>query len=207
MVGEERPIRFHSLVMVVGGCIVLAWLVASAPEAATSTTSVTNRGDTQELARCSVPPRDSATLLAVLATPEEAMHHADPEDPEAAVQPAGSPRPITTTTAEAGVPASGETLADAREAIELFVACRNAGQVGGMMALVSDDFVRQAFAMNPDERAATAYLSATPRPRPADARITILDISDARQLPNGQITVVVQVSDPARRGNSRSMFD
>lgn len=124
----------------------------------------------------------------------------------AALLPAGSPRPVATTP-ESGVPADDATLSRARQTIELFVACQNAGIVGSMMALVSDDFVRQAFAMNSDERSATAYLSATPRPRPAGAQITILDVTDARQLPDRQITVVVEVIDPARRGNARPIFD
>lgn len=184
----------------------LAWLVIAVPQAAISAPSATNRGGTRQPVSCSVPPRDSASLIAVLATPATSPHHAKSEEPVAAMQPAGSPRPIGTTP-ESGVPAADDMLSRARQTIELFVACQNAGNVRSMMALVSDDFVRQAFAMNQDERATTAYFSATPQPRPADAQITIVDITDARQLPDGPITVVVAVIDPARRGNARLMFD
>jgi len=206
LVTEERLIRLRSLVIVVGGCFTFAWLVITMSQEATSAPSSTNRGGTQQPVSCSVPPRDSASVIAVLATPEVSSHYANPEEPVAAMQPAGSPRPIATTP-EPGAPADDATLSHARQTIELFVACQNAGNVGSMMALVSDDFVRQAFAMNSDERSATVYLSATPRPRPAGAQITILDVTDAQQLPDGQITVVVEVIDPARRGNARPMFD
>ncbi len=153
--------------------------------------------------RCEVAPRESASVRSLLATPSLDHHLVDEGE---TVQPMGSPRPIGTAT-EPGIPADEKTVGIARQVVERFVACQNGGNVGSMLALVSDDFVRQAFAMRSDQAAIDAYLTATPRPRPPTEQITIVSVRNARVLADGKITLEVDVIDPARRATGRPLID
>lgn len=189
--------------LIIAGSSILVGLVRLSPNAVADAVAKHDAVPFGQTTSCEVAPRESASVRSLLATPSLDHHLVDEGEP---VQPMGSPRLIGTAP-EPGIPADETIVAIARQVIERFVACQNGGNVGSMLALVSDDFVRQAFAMGSDQAAIDAYLTATPRPRPPTEQITIVDVRNARVLADGRITLDVDVIDPARRANGRPLTD
>ena len=124
--------------------------------------------------------------------PEEPSREPAPLDPELGGPP---PVPVGIELPE-GEPVDAATVAAVTASVRRFVACANAGDVGRMYALVSDEFLRQSVGNLPLTAAVVDYLSATPVPRPAESRTTLFAVREVRRLPDGRVGALVDDRDP-----------
>ena len=131
---------------------------------------------------CPAPPRSADELLSLWY---------DPTGSPVAVslEPDASPAALP-----AGKPADPETTAAIEEATQAWAACYNAGDVLGMLALLSDDLARrqgpQADATREETRAA---LEAPPLPVEP---LVVGEAQDARVLADGRVGAVFVFGDP-----------
>jgi hypothetical protein len=161
---------------------------------------------------CAVPRRDLTAIVAVLsppatpaATPQQ--HHEDHAGGQATpapIEPVGTPR-LLRPELPAGSPASAETVAGLTETMQRYLACANAGDVIGLMSLVSDDFLRQTFASSiVTESDLQAYADAG-RAVPADQRRRLVTIRETRQLADGRVAALVDIAPVAN--DNRAAID
>jgi hypothetical protein len=143
---------------------------------------------------CRVSPPAPETILAVLATPA-----ADPEGSAPGVPASGGQLTVASEDEfPTGESADAATAAAAAAVANEFAACLNARDVFRLFSLLSDDLLRTLGAevgLELESPADWATAAATqPTPVPKDARLLILEIRDARVLPDGRVGVV-QVQD------------
>lgn len=143
---------------------------------------------------CRVSPPSPEAILSVLATPGAEPTGSAPDVPVAGGQ-------LTVASEDefpTGEPADAATAEAAAAVANEFAACLNARDVFRLFSLLSDDLVRTMGAevgleMESPADWATAA-AAQPTPVPEGARLVILEIRDARVLPDGRVGVV-QVQD------------
>lgn len=145
---------------------------------------------------CTTTPRTLAEIEAVVAaaTPESqpAAPFAQPgEEP----MPLGTPLPVGVEL-PSGEPVDGATADRVNEVAEQYVACANGDNVLALAALVSDQFLQRSFVSPPSMAGTAGVFLATPEPRPAVARTTLLAVRDARRLPDGRVGVLLDLVDP-----------
>jgi mono/diheme cytochrome c family protein/uncharacterized membrane protein len=91
-------------------------------------------------------------------------------------------------------PASSEQIDAIRATVRELVACTNAGDTMRRLALYSDRRVAEAYPDGPTE--ALERIAGTPFPVLPDERVALLDISDARTLPDGRVAARVTIDNP-----------
>ena len=140
---------------------------------------------------CRVAPLSPEAMLSVLATPA-----AEPGSEATDVPAPGGQRTVASEDEfPTGEPADAAT-AEAVTAVENeVVACLNARDVFRLFSLMSDDLVRGLSAELGLETRSTEDLATAaatvPTPVPEGAREVVLEIRDARVLPDGRVGVVV----------------
>ena len=180
----SRLIGLVVALMAVGGALAVAGATAPAHAPSGSQVATPSPGrDVPGSEECRVEPRTLASLEA-LTTPVAGAPEPTPPSGTPAALPVGEPLDAATLAA---------ITATAREVI----ACRNAGEALRTLALYSDAFLRQYFAspgtFTPERYAAMA----TPRPLSPETRVALLDVREARRLPDGRAGATVVVEDPA----------
>jgi hypothetical protein len=161
---------------------------------------------------CAVPRRALAEIVAVLSPPATPagtphQHGADEAADQAtpvAVEPVGTPR-LLRPELPTGEPATAEVVAGLTETMQRYLACANAGDVIGLMSLVSDDFLRQSFASSLVTEADLRAYAEAGEPAPPDRRRRLVAIREARQLADGRVAALVDIA-PVVNPN-RSMID
>lgn len=138
--------------------------------------------DVPAAAECQVAPRSLDSFQA-LATPVAGA--------PAPTIPSGTPMPLP-----AGEPLDEATLAAVTATAREVIACNNAGERLRVLALFSDDFLRQSFGPLGVFPADLYQRLETPAPAPIEQQVALVEIRDARLLPDGRIGLVVVVDDP-----------
>jgi hypothetical protein len=125
----------------------------------------------------------------------------------------GSERPASTV--QTGPPADAGTVATVTATMRELTACQNAGDYRRQFALVTDDYLREFFAVvaevandvgMPPALAVLTFTSGSPRPRAEQVWITLESIADVRTLPDGRVSAVVVIRDPTREPEASSGF-
>lgn len=106
---------------------------------------------------------------------------------------AAEPPPLPLPPAE-GVTAGEADLAAIRAVARELVACSNAGDTMRRLALYSDDRVRKAYPEGPTT--ALERIAGTAVPVPAGDRVALLDVTEARRLPDGRLAARVTIDNP-----------
>ena len=157
---------------------------ATAQNDATPAAGTPVAGEVLDPALCTVEPRSAAELLA-LATPA-----ASPATP--AATPAAPEIPFG---AFAGTPADAETAAAYTAFIRQFWACNGHPEFSRVLALVTDEEVRQAFA--PEDLVAMAQpAEGTPEPGAELEPITLFAVLGIEVLPDGRVGAYSVVDTP-----------
>ena len=144
---------------------------------------------------CTVEPRSLASLSALAATPEPAT-----ASPAPASSPAAAPSPVVVAPI-AGTPADPATVTAIAATTRQMVACANARDTMRRLAVFSDDNIRPAFANGPTS--GFAALVATPAvPLPPETRIAVTAIQDVTVLPDGRVSAMVTLDNPANHSHS-----
>jgi hypothetical protein len=78
--------------------------------------------------------------------------------------------------------------------MQRYLACANAGDVIGLMSLVSDEFLRFSFASSIITEADLRAYADAGRPLPLAQRRRLIAIRDARQLPDGRVAALVDAA-------------
>lgn len=148
---------------------------------------------------CAVPHRDIAAIVVVLnppATPAASPHAESPtraSPPAAPIEPVGTPR-LLRPELPAGDPVAPEVVAGLTETMQRYVACANAGDVIGLMSLVSDEFLRFSFGQSIlTEAELQAYVDAG-QALPLEQRRRLVAVREARQLPDGRVAALVDTA-------------
>ena len=148
---------------------------------------------------CAGPHREIAEIVAVLSppatpaatSPAEHEHHVGAATP-VRIEPMGTPR-LLRPELPAGPPATADAVAGLTETMQRYLACANAGDVIGLMSLVSDEFLRFSFASIITEADLQAYADAG-RPLPLEQRRRLVGIREARQLADGRVAALVDTA-------------
>lgn len=181
----------------------LALLVASL--LAVSPTDAQQASPTPGVEPCAVPHRDIAAIVVALrppATPapspsaesdtHDAQHHATPA-PVEPVEPVGTPR-LLRPELPAGDPVTADIVAGLTETMQRYLACANAGDVIGLMSLVSDEFLRYSFGQSIlTEEELQAYVDAG-QALPLEQRRRLVAVREARQLADGRAAALVDTA-------------
>lgn len=149
---------------------------------------------------CQVVPRDAAALVSILATPPAAT----PEAP-------GAASAADLLQGEAVDEATRTAIADTTRQ---FVACINAGDRFRSLAVVSDAFLRQQLGgLTPteDQLAAlesqlAAAAAASPVALEAASQGGLVEVGEARRLPDGRVGAVVVVAAAGAGTPSEAVF-
>ena len=124
------------------------------------------------VARIAPPATPAGTPPAPRGTPRESGP---------APEPIGTPR-LLRPELPAGEPAPAEVVAGITRTMQRYLACANAGDVIGLISLVSDAFLRQSFGNVPmSEADLRAYADST-TPLPLAQRRRLLAIREAREV-------------------------
>jgi len=168
-------------------------LVVAAPTAAQEATPAVGPTDP---AACTVARRSADEVAAqVAAATPEPVADGPFELPGGDLEPLGTPVPVGFAP-PVGEPVDAATEAAVAEVARQYVACANADDVLALAALVSDRFLQRSFAAPPAGGAAAGVFVATPQPRPAVARTTLLAVRDVWRLPDGRVGALVDLIDP-----------
>lgn len=136
---------------------------------------------TPDPAACTVEPRSTESLAALLGTPV------------AGDAPAGSaqlPEPIVASV-PVGQPADEKVTEDVIVTVAEFYACFNAGDSRRAFALASDAFLQRYVENNALTADEIAALIAEPEPVPVEVQATILAVTDVTVLPDGRVGAFV----------------
>lgn len=128
---------------------------------------------------CDITPRSPADIAALLAAPDIAT-------------------PAATTggqTLPEGIPASAETTAAIESIVHTWLACQNAGQPLRAWALFSDGYLYRLL-IRQGVPVGIASAPSTPETN-AEGGALLLEIRDARELPDGRFGATVVVAYPA----------
>jgi hypothetical protein len=157
---------------------------ATAQNDATPAAGTPVAGEVLDPALCPVEPRPAAELLA-LATPA-----ASPATPAATLA-----APEIPFGAFAGTPADAETAAAYTAFIRQFWTCNGYPGLSRLLALLTDEEVRQAFA--PEDLVSIAQApEGTPEPGATLEPITLFAVLDAEDLPDGRVGAYSVVDTP-----------
>jgi hypothetical protein len=148
----------------------------------------------------------------VVATPSTPAAVSTPVVTECTVQPrtvggvneiastARTPGPGTPTLDEAipyvkpeGTPASSQAIDGVMATMEQFIACANAGEYLRILALFSDDFIRN-YAGEIGIPLAEGDLLLTPSPASEDERALVANVTDVIELPDGRVSALATFS-------------
>jgi hypothetical protein len=175
---------FRTLLLAAALAAPLGPAAATAQNAATPEAGTPVAGDVLDPALCLVEPRPAAELLA-LATPA-----ASPATP--AVTPATPEIPFG---AFAGTPADAETAAAYTAFIRQFWTCNGHPEFSRVLALLTDEEVRQAFA--PEDLVAIAQpAEGTPEPGAGPGPTTLFAVLGIELLPDGRVGAYSVVDTP-----------
>ncbi|MGI9252737.1 MAG: c-type cytochrome, partial [Thermomicrobiales bacterium] len=111
-----------------------------------------------------------------------------------AATPAAVPGSADATAEAGGAPVSDAEFAAIRGVVRELVACTNAGDIMRRLALYSDEKVAQAYPTGPTT--ALERIAGTPFPVLQEERVALLDIKDARKLPDGRVAARVTIDNP-----------
>ena len=140
-------------------------------------------------ALCTVEPRPIAFFAQFAGTPT-----AEQAAQQTAMEVA---TPVTAFQLPEGEPADPETVAGVLDTLQRLGACLNAGALLSYAALFTDDYWQREIAQfGPPPAEELAFLSGTPQALPAEARVGLLAILDVRELPNGRVAGLFDVTDP-----------
>ena len=163
--------------IVMGGGLLIGTSMGTMAQKATPD-AITGVPDPSE---CTVEPRSLESFQAALATPAATAPAALPETPEL----------------PDGEPADAETEAAVLATLREGVACINAGQFDQLLAIYSDDAIRNLLGGVDADPAALFNDLSTPEPAAEDERTEIIEVQGVVVLPDGRVAALILGDDHA----------
>ena len=174
--------RFAAVAPVLALAAALAFPLAGLAQDATPAAEQ-RAGEVLDPALCTAAPRSPESLLAIATPTADASPAATPAAPEI---PFG---------AFSGTPAGAETAAAYTAFIREFWTCNGSADILRVLALVTDEELRQSFA--PEDLLALAELvEGTPEAGEAPAPITLFAVLGVETLPDGRVGAYSVVDTP-----------
>lgn len=122
-------------------------------------------------------------------------HHRPASSAATPFEPVGTPR-LLQPELPAGTPVGDDSaiVAGLTEAMHRYLACANAGDVIGLMSLVTPEFLRYSFGMSLLAEADLEAYAAAGRALPPEQRRRLVAIREPRQLEDGRVVALVDTA-------------